>query len=122
MTGTLWCMPVFSNFYKSPFCNTATFIEITVFTMADSDLEESGRVLPDLVIKGVSPPPPPKKSISWPCRTHSLAKKIRGVSLNVNPLSPYIQLRILQTDLRTLYVTLKNQLREFEKIKPFSLW
>ena len=64
MTGTLWCMPVSSNFYKSPFCNTATFIEITVFTMADSDLEESGRVLPDLVIKGVSPPPPPLKKVS----------------------------------------------------------
>ena len=41
---------------KSPFCNPATFIEI--FTMVDSDLEGSGRVLPDLVIKRVSPPPP----------------------------------------------------------------
>ena len=59
MTGELWFMAVFSNFYKSSFCNPATFIEIAVFTIANSDLEGSGRMLPDLVIKGVSPPPPP---------------------------------------------------------------
>ena len=86
-------MAVFSNFYKSPFCNPATFIEI--FTMADSDLEGSGRVLPDLVIKGVSPLPRPKKRIPWPCRTHSLAKNKGGLprSANVNPLSPYMHLQ-----------------------------
>lgn len=61
MTGTLWFTAVFkNNFYKLPFCNPTTFIEIAVFTMADSDLEESGRVLPDLVIRGVSPPPQKK--------------------------------------------------------------
>ena len=113
MAGTLWCMAVFSNFYKSPFCNPATFIEI--FTMADSDLEGSGRVRPDLVIKGCPLLPPPKKRIPWPCRTHSLAKNKGGLprSANVNPLSPYIHLQSPQTDLRTLYITLKNQLREF---------
>ena len=78
---------------KSPFCNPATFIEI--FTMVDSDLEGSGRVLPDLVIKRVSLLPPPKKRIPWPCRTHSLAKNKGGLpgSANVNPLSPYMHLQ-----------------------------
>lgn len=63
MAGELWFMAVFSNFYKSSFCNPATFIEITVFTMADSDLKGSGRVLPDVVIKGCPLLPPPKKDL-----------------------------------------------------------
>ena len=81
MAGTLWCMAVFSNFYKSPFCNPATFIEI--FTMADSDLEGSGRVLPDLVIKGMSPPPPLLKKGSLGPAGLILWQKIRGVSLDL---------------------------------------
>ena len=115
MAGELWFMAVFSNFYKSSFSNPATFIEITVFTMADSDLKGSGRVLPDVVIKGC-PLLPPKKRISWPCRTHCLAKNKGGLprSANVNPLSPYIHLQSPQTDLRTLYITPKNRWREFE--------
>ena len=74
-------MAVFSNFYKSPFFNPATFIEI--FTMADSDLEESGRVLPDLVIKGVSPPPPLLKKGSLGPAGLILWQKIRGVFLDL---------------------------------------